>query len=78
MNTDYKQLPDGGWFVSFQDDASRFIVGFGVFGEATNDHAIEVLKKAIKKYGKPAQVLTDHGSQFYANEKEGAKRGVAV
>ena len=39
-HTDYKQLPDGRWFVSFQDDASRLVVGFGVFDEATSDHAI--------------------------------------
>ena len=77
-HTDYKQLPDGKWFVSFQDDASRLIVGFGVFDEATSDHAIKVLEEAIKRYGKPAQVLTDHGSQFYANEKENARRGMAT
>ena len=34
-HTDYKQLPDGRWFVSYQDDASRLIVAFGVFKEAT-------------------------------------------
>ena len=77
-HTDYKQLPDSRWFVSFQDDASRLVVGFGVFDEATSDHAIKVLEDAIKRYGKPAQVLTDRGSQFYANEKENAKRGMAT
>ncbi len=77
-HTDYKQLRDGKWFVSFQDDASRLIVGFGVFDESTSDHAIKVLEEAIKRYGKPAQVLTDHGSQFYANEKENARRGTAA
>ena len=77
-HTDYKQLPDGKWFVSFQDDASRLIVGFGVFDEATSDHAIKVLEGAIERYGKPAQVLTDHGSQFYANEKENTRRGMAA
>ena len=44
-HTDYKQLHNGKWFVSFQDDASRFIVGFGVFDEATADHAIGVLEE---------------------------------
>ena len=74
-HTDYKQLPDGRWFVSYQDDASRLIVGFGVYNEPTSDHAIEVLEEAVKRYGRPAQVLTDHGSQFYANEKKDADRG---
>ena len=77
-HTGYKRMPDGKWFVAFQDDASRLIVGFGVFDEATSDHAIRVLEESIKRYGKPAQVLTDHGSQFYANEKENAKRGMAA
>ena len=77
-HTDYKQLPDGRWFVSYQDDASRLIAAFGVFKEATAEHAIEVLEQAIRKYGKPAQILTDHGSQFYSNEKENARRGVSV
>ena len=29
-------------------------------------------------YGKPAQVITDRGSQFYANEKENARRDTAT
>ena len=49
-----------------------------MFDEATGEHAIEVLERTIEKYGKPAQILTDHGSQFYANERENAQRGVAV
>ncbi len=34
-HTDYKLLPDGRWFIAYQDGASRFIAGYGVFGEAT-------------------------------------------
>ena len=51
---------------------------FGVYNEPTSDHAIKVLEGAIKKYDKPAQILTDHGSQFYANEKKNSECGVAV
>lgn len=74
-HTDYKLLPDGRWLVSYMDDASRFITGFGVFEEATGAHALEVLDRAIGDHGKPASVLTDHGSQFYANEAASRKRG---
>ena len=77
-HTDYKQLDDGRWFIAYQDDASRFIVAYGVFENATMQNALKVLDKAIRNYGKPAQILTDHGSQFYSNEKDNAKRGVAV
>ncbi len=76
-HTDYKQLHDGRWFISYQDDASRYILAHGVFDEATGEqHAIEVLHEAIKNHGIPASsVMSDHGTQFYANEKECMKRG---
>ena len=74
-HTDYKQLDDGRWFIAYQDDASRFVAGYGVFGNATTKNALKVLREAIKNHGKPASVLTDHGSQFYANESEVKKKG---
>ena len=73
----YKLLDDGRWVIAYQDDASRFIVGFGVFGEATGDRALDVLREAISKHGKPAAVITNHGSQFYASDKEATKKGEA-
>ena len=74
-HTDYKQLDDGRWFISYEDDASRFLTGFGVFDEATTEHAVQVLHEAIAGYGKPASILTDHGSQFYANASEHKRKG---
>ncbi len=47
------------------DDASRFITGFDVFGHATGDNAMAVLHEAISSHGKLASVLPDHSSQFY-------------
>ena len=29
----YKLLDDGRWFIVYQDDASRFLVGYGVFAK---------------------------------------------
>jgi putative transposase len=74
-HTDWKQLDDGRWLVCYEDDASRFIAGHGIFDNATSEHAVEILKEAIKKHGRPASILTDHGSQFYANESEYKTRG---
>jgi putative transposase len=51
------------WLIAFLDDASRFIVGYGIFDEATTENAIHVLNR-------PLELLTDHGSQFYANSGE--------
>jgi putative transposase len=30
-------------------------------------NAISILERSIERYGKPFELLTDHGSQFYAN-----------
>ena len=48
------------------DDYSRFVVGYGIFTDATMGHAISVLRKAIARYGKPEALLTDRGMQFYS------------
>ena len=74
-HTDYKKLDDGRWLIACQDDAPRFITGWGVFENATTQNAITVLEQAIMDHGKPAAVMTDHGTQFYANESEAKKRG---
>jgi putative transposase len=58
---------NGKWLIAYLDDASRFIAGYDVFDEATTENAISVLERSINKYGKPLELLTDHGSQFYAN-----------
>ena len=68
-HTDYKQLPDGKWFVSFQDDASRLVVGFGVFDDATSDHAIGVLEDATKRYGKPPRCSLIVGRSFMQTKR---------
>jgi len=77
-HTDWKLLEGYGWLIAFEDDASRKVVGYAVFTEATSEHAVEVLEKAIKKWGRPASVLSDRGSQFYAVESEERVRGVTA
>ena len=73
-HTDYKQLDDGRWFLCYEDDASRFVTGYGVFEHATTENALAVLEEAIRNHGKPASIMTDRGSQFYANASEAYKR----
>jgi putative transposase len=74
---DWKQLWDGRWWIAAEDDASRLIVGYGVFQEATAEKTIHVLKEAIDKHGRPREILTDRGSQFYANESERREKGIS-
>ena len=77
-HTDYKRLDDGRWFLCYQDDASRFVTAFGVFEEATSKNALAVLERAIRNHGKPASILTDRDSQFYATESEAKRKGVSM
>ena len=50
--------------ILFEDDASRFITGYGVFINATTENTISVLERALQDYGIPKQLMTDHGTQF--------------
>jgi putative transposase len=77
-HTDWTLIEGMGWLIAYLDDASRFIVAYGLFPEATSQHAVDVLKEAIKKYGRPASILTDRGVQFYAVETDDRLKGLTV
>jgi transposase InsO family protein len=53
------------WMVSILDDHSRYILSSALFEHGTADNILWLLKDTIRKYGKPLQILTDHGRQFY-------------
>ena len=80
-HTDWYQIKDdrwrGRWLIAYLDDASRFVPGYGVFDDATTENAISVLDSCIKRYGRPLELLTDHGSQFYANSGQIKSPGVS-
>lgn len=54
----------------YLDDRTRLITSFGLFSRATSDNTIALLKTGIACFGKPKCVMTDHGSQYYANKGE--------
>jgi putative transposase len=56
--------------ILFEDDASRFITGYGVFSNATTKNTVSVLKQAVEGYGIPRQLMTDHGTQFTSLPRE--------
>jgi len=62
---DFKQTEDDEWMISYLDDHSRFVPGSRIHHNPTAEHAIRLLEESVKRYGKPEQVLTDRGSQFY-------------
>lgn len=77
-HADWTLIGGVGWLIAYLDDASRFVVGYGVFPEATSDHSVEVLERVIAKWGKPASILTDRGAQFYAVEADDRLRGLTA
>lgn len=57
------------------DDASRLIVHCKEYPDAKIDKSCNGVIEAIKEYGKPKQLMTDHGSNFVTVEVEGMKKG---
>jgi len=74
-HTDWTLIEGKGWLIAYLDDASRFVTGWGLFPEATSERSVDVLKEAIRRYGRPASILTDRGTQFYASETEEREKG---
>ena len=56
---------EGKWSISIFDDHSRYVLSSIKCIEGTSENIISLLKRTIRKYGKPIQILTYHGSQFY-------------
>jgi putative transposase len=56
--------------ILYEDDASRFITGYGVFSNANMENSNQVLAQAIISYGLPKQMMTDHGTQFTSLPRE--------
>jgi len=66
---DWKDVnTEPGPMLTFMDDHARYIVGSRRFDSADTYNSISLLKKAIRRYGKPEQILTDNGSQFCNNQ----------
>jgi len=55
------------------DDSSRRILAGGESNAETTDNALQLLKEAMERFGwltNIGQVLTDRGTQFYANKRD--------
>ena len=67
-HTDWSYDPFSGLQLSiFIDDRTRLITSSGLFKNATTENTLALLSCGIAKYGKPKAIMTDHGSQYYAN-----------
>ena len=63
---DYKEFGKGVYMLSVKDDHSSAILSADVRSTNTTDDAIEILEKAVKLFGAPKQILSDHGTQWCA------------
>jgi putative transposase len=75
--TDFKLTEDDEWMLTLIDDHSRFVVGCRIEHDATTEFAIRLLEKTILKYGKPKQILSDRGVQFFCSDKDGKEQGIS-
>ena len=65
------------YLTAIIDIYSRFVVGWDIFNNLEANNSLEVLKRAIARYGKPEIINSDQGSQFtcalwteYADKEE--------
>lgn len=58
------------YLVVVVDDHSRFCVSCELRRDYRGISMIEVLHRAIERYGKPSKLLTDQGSSFYSWSRE--------
>jgi len=54
------------YLTVFMDDHSRYIVGHRLASRQTSDLVMDALKDACANFGKPQEVLTDQGRQYFA------------
>ena len=52
------------YLTAIIDVYSRFVVSWDVFNSLDAENSLEVLKRAIDRYGKPEIINSDQGSQF--------------
>ena len=54
------------YMILLLDDFSRFILGWKLLEQTSVDEVIDVVSKAIDRYGKMDEILTDRGFVFYS------------
>ena len=54
------------YLIVFLDDHSRYVVGWGLFTHMRQEIALETFEEACARFGKPKEVLSDQGRQYFA------------
>jgi transposase InsO family protein len=67
---DIKELGEGGgppYLLTLVDDHSRLVLASRMLANATTEAVVEVLRRAMRLFGRPRQILTDRGCQWHHN-----------
>lgn len=72
-HTDWFEL-GGKNVIAFVDDASRLATAVLAFHSATAANAVRALSVGINQYGKPKQIMSDHGVQFTTIQRSGSAK----
>lgn len=54
------------WLCAYIDDHSRLVTAASYIEAATTKNALWLLEEGVSEWGKPREILSDHGTQFYA------------
>jgi transposase InsO family protein/transposase-like protein len=54
------------YLIAFLDDHSRYVVSWGLHLGQRTEHVVECLREGMARFGKPLEVLTDQGPQYFA------------
>ena len=76
LHTDWTLCPTTGkYLIAYIDDHSRFIVGYGLYDKETTENTLNCFFRVLFEHGIPYAIITDRGSQFYANKIGRKKKG---
>ena len=69
LHTDWSICPvTNKQIIAYIDDHSRYVVGYGLYDNASTKNALNCLYNVICKHGIPHAIITDRGACFYANK----------
>ncbi len=73
VHMDWHQNKHGKWICAVLDDSSRKILSAGEYDQRSAEASIELLDEAYEQYNEVRpirEVITDHGTEFYANKRD--------
>jgi len=73
VHMDWHQNKHGKWICAVLDDSSRKVLSAGEYDGRSAEASIELLDEAFEKYNHVRsirEVITDHGTAFYANKRD--------